>query len=114
MKKSTVTTLKKLGVPPHLLGHDYIGYAAELLTEDRSYLRRMTKALYPKIAEKFGTTAPRVERAIRHAIEVSVENITPDEYQEFYGNTVSPRKDKPVNSQFLAAVANMLEYPDPE
>lgn len=108
MKRSTATLLKKMGVPPHLIGYDYIGEGAELIHADRRYLRGVTTKLYPAIAKKFDTTPARVERGIRHAVETVFNNPLNNEAFEIFGSTIGT-KDKPVNSHFLAVVADLLE-----
>ena len=110
MNNSTKSLLKKCGIPPHLLGYEYAGAAIELIHADRKYLHSVTTSLYPRIAKKFNTTPSRVERAIRHAIEVAfTNNISPDNIEEVFGNTISLEVGKPTNAQFLATLADMLD-----
>lgn len=109
MKKSTQIVLKKCAVPPHLLGYDYLGEAAELVRADRSYLRGITSKLYPAIAKKLGTTKTAVERGIRHAVECAIDNLTPGEIKEIFGNTIRYDKGKHTNAHFIAVVAELLE-----
>ena len=99
--------IRKLGVPAHVKGYNYIRTAILLAIQDVTMLDQITKILYPTIARKFNTTPSRVERAIRHAIEVCWmrENVTVR--QEIFGFTVSG-KCKPTNSEFIALLADML------
>lgn len=100
--------MKMLGVPAHIKGYDYIREAIALVIKDRRVIGNITTELYPTIAEKFGTTPSCVERAIRHAIEVVFERGDLDILLEEFGNTFSPSKGKPTNSEFIAQVANSL------
>ena len=96
--------LKELGVPPHLLGYDYIKFAILLIASDESYLRRITKGLYSDIAEKFQTTPSRVERAIRHCIEVSFNRAKAEKMEEIFSYTININTGKLTNSEFLAVL----------
>lgn len=110
MNNTTKSILKKCGIPPHIVGYEYIGEAIELIHADRKYLRYVTSLLYPGVAEKFNTTAAAVERAIRQAIEGAFKNnLTPDIIEEVFGNTIPHEKGKPTNVQFLAALAEMMD-----
>lgn len=104
--------LKKLGVPQNILGYKYARYGIELACEDPEQIDGMTKTLYPAIAKKFGTTPTRAERAIRHAVEVAFENGSIDAIEEFFGNSFSPMKGKPTNSQFIASIADFIRTQD--
>lgn len=110
MNKQIASTLKKAGIPPHILGYDYLGEAIELVLEDRNQLRLITKSLYPSIAKKFKTAPSRVERAIRHAIETSFINLGADEIEELFGNTFSAYTGRPTNSHFIAAMVELHRY----
>lgn len=101
--------LLELGVPDHLTGHPYIIQAVLLCVEDRTYIYNTTHGLYPKLAAQFGTTATRVERAIRHAIETAWNRVDLDVASQYFGNTVSISKGKPVNSEFIARIANVVK-----
>lgn len=109
MNKQTATILKKCGIQPHLLGYDYLGEAIEMVLEDRRNLRLITKAVYPQIAKKYDTAPSRVERAIRHAITRAFDSPLPGTVYEIFGNTIDPRTGKPTNSQFIAAVSELVE-----
>ena len=100
--------LKDLGIPAHLLGYRYLRYAILISLSDSTNLDSMTKILYPTIARKFGATPPKVERAIRHAIEVSMQSYDVSLYNELFSNTVRCTKEKPTNSQFIATIVDYL------
>lgn len=102
--------LRELGVPEHLLGYTYLVEAVLLVCSDSSYLRRVTLALYPELAEKFHTTASGVERGIRHAIETAWTRASLEAVQHYFGNTISPDRGKPVNSEFIARIASAIEW----
>ena len=110
MNKQTASILKKCGVPPHLLGYEYLGEALEMVLKDRNTLRQMTKILYPSIAKKFHTTPSRVERAIRNAVEASFNYLSCDTISEIFGNTIPADKGKTTNGHFIAAVVELVEY----
>lgn len=108
MKRCIHDILQELGVPANLKGHEALTIGIELVVQDPTYLNRgVTKRLYPEIAKRMSipTTASRVERAMRHAIEFIYDNTTPDVLQYYFGNTASLRKGKLTNSQFIAQVA---------
>ena len=96
--------LKEIGAPTHLLGYDYIKFAILLIAKDKSYLRQITKKLYPAIAEKFETTPSRVERAIRHCIEVSFNRAKAEKMEEIFSYTININTGKLTNSEFLAVL----------
>lgn len=100
--------MAELGCPDRLIGYDYAVYAIGLAVEDQKIMRRITSMLYPAIAQKFDTTANRVERAIRHLIDVAWSRGDPDTLEEYFGNTVDPNKGKPTNGEFLARMANII------
>lgn len=108
MNKQTQSILKKCGVPSHLLGYDYLGEAMEIIHADRSMIHAIVGKVYPAVAEKFGSTPSRVERAIRHAIEIAFNNLTPDEVKEIFGNTLR-YSYKATNSHFIAALVELME-----
>ncbi len=102
-------TLRTLGIAPKLSGYHYIRCAIELAIEDMSIMcNRVTKELYPKIAKKYNSIPTRVERCIRHAIEVSVCRGDMDLLEKIFGYTINADKGKPTNSEFIAAVADYL------
>ena len=112
MEKKIVKVLNKLGVPVHLKGYKYIVEAIALCYENTEI--RMSKELYIEIASRHNDKPSRVERAIRHAIEVTWSKIDEDVSQEIFGNSIDARKGKPVNTQFLKTVASYLKYNEVE
>ena len=100
--------LHEIGVPAHIKGYQYLREAIMLTVEDMDVINAVTKVLYPEVARKFGTTPSRVERAIRHAIEVAWDRGDVETLQRFFGYTVSGIKGKPTNSEFIAMIADHL------
>lgn len=100
--------LHELGMPAHLRGYDQARLAIELAVHDSSILHAVTTKLYPQVARAFGTTSSRVERAIRHAVEVAWDRGDIDTLQHYFGYTVSNTKGKPTNSEFIALIADKL------
>lgn len=107
-KPSVAEVLLDIGVPDALSGHRYLEYAIECAIVNPELLDRITKGLYPKVAERFHTTASRAERAIRHGIEVAWIRGDFDTLAKYFGNTVDANKGKPTNSEFIARIANFL------
>ena len=101
--------LLELGAPDHLLGHSYVVQAVLLVLHDRMYINNITFALYPQLAARFDTTASRVERAIRHLVEVTWDRGDLDVLMHYFGNTVSPQKGKPTNGEFIARLTNVVK-----
>ena len=97
-----------VGVPAHIKGYQYLREAIILVVNNIDVINQITKSLYPQIAQKFGTTPSRVERAIRHAIEVAWGRGEVDLMQNIFGYTVSATKGKPTNSEFIAMIADKL------
>ncbi|GAE91263.1 stage 0 sporulation two-component response regulator [Gracilibacillus boraciitolerans JCM 21714] len=100
--------IHEIGVPAHIKGYMYLREAITMVYNDIELLGSITKVLYPDIATKFNTTASRVERAIRHAIEVAWSRGNIDSISSLFGYTVSVSKAKPTNSEFIAMVADRL------
>ncbi len=100
--------MHQLGVPAHIKGYIYLREAIELVIKDIEYLGAVTKELYPSVAAKYNTTPSRVERAIRHAIEVSWDRGNINALNKYFGSTVSANSGKPTNSQFIAKIADKL------
>lgn len=100
--------LLEIGVSDNLLGYKYITRAVELLYNDDSYANNIFYSLYSAIATEFGTTASRVERGIRHALETAWDRGDMAFLEEIFGNTISLGKGKPTNSQFLTRAANII------
>ncbi|MDE6142216.1 MAG: response regulator [Bacilli bacterium] len=101
--------LHSLGIPSHIKGYTYIRDGIEMMFEDNSLVGSITKELYPTIAEHYSTTSSRVERAIRHAIEVSWVRGDYALMEEIFGNSVDYDRAKPTNSEFLATLADRLK-----
>ena len=100
--------LLELGAPDHLLGHPYVVQAILLVVQDQMYINNITFGLYPQLAANFDTTASRVERAIRHLIEVTWARGDWDVLNHYFGNTVSADRGKPTNGEFIARLANVV------
>ncbi|MTI65448.1 MAG: sporulation transcription factor Spo0A [Firmicutes bacterium] len=100
--------IHEIGVPAHIKGYLYLREAIGMVVENVELLSAVTKQLYPSIAEKFNTTPSRVERAIRHAIEVAWSRGKIDTINNLFGYTVHTDKGKPTNSEFIAMVADKL------
>lgn len=100
--------LHEIGVPAHIKGYQYLREAIALVVNDIELLSGITKELYPSIAQKFNTTPSRVERAIRHAIEVAWSRGRIDTINKFFGYTVHEQKGKPTNGEFIAMVADKI------
>lgn len=97
-----------VGIPAHIKGYAYLRDAISLVIDNLEYLNSVTKMLYPKIAEKYNTTPSRVERAIRHAIEVAWSRGKVDVLNDLFGYTINDEKGKPTNSEFIALIADKL------
>lgn len=101
--------LVELGLPTHILGHSYMITAIEKIIENPDYAAQITKKLYPVVAKIHNTTPSRVERALRHAIEVAWDRCNPDDIKFFFGNTISITKGKPTNSEFITRAAQIIQ-----
>ena len=101
--------IHEIGVPAHIKGYQYLREAIILAVNDMDVINAITKVLYPQVAKTFQTTPSRVERAIRHAIEVAWDRGDLDTLQRFFGYTVSNTKGKPTNSEFIALIADKLQ-----
>jgi len=100
--------IHELGVPAHIKGYQYLREAIIMVIKDIDVINQITKQLYPEIARKFRTTPSRVERAIRHAIEVAWARGQQDAVESIFGYTISAAKGKPTNSEFIAMIADKL------
>lgn len=112
LEMDVTNIIHEIGVPAHIKGYQYLRDAIILSVDDVEMLNSITKILYPTIAKKHQTTPSRVERAIRHAIEVAWSRGKMDTIDELFGYTVSNGKGKPTNSEFIALIADKirLEY----
>ena len=108
LQKSITNILHELGVPSHIKGYQYIRESISLVYERPEIVGGITKELYPEVAKKFNTTVSRVERAIRHAIEVSWNRGNWQLMEEIFGHSVDIDKAKPTNSEFIITVADKL------
>ncbi len=100
--------MHQMGIPAHVRGYQYIRDAILMVIEEMSLLGAVTKELYPAIAERYNTTPSRVERAIRHAIELAWDRGNVDLMTKFFGYTIDVERGKPTNSEFIAMVADRL------
>ncbi len=100
--------IHEIGVPAHIKGYQYLREAIILTIKDMDMINAVTKVLYPEVAKRYNTTPSRVERAIRHAIEVAWDRGDIETLQKFFGYTVSNIKGKPTNSEFIAMIADNL------
>lgn len=100
--------IHEIGVPAHIKGYQYLRSAIMIAVNDMDILNSITKQLYPTIAEMYGTTSSRVERAIRHAIEVAWGRGNVETINDMFGYTVSAGKGKPTNSEFVALIADKI------
>lgn len=100
--------LRELGIPAHIKGYQYLRDAISMVVRDREMMEAVTKILYPEIAKKNYTSSSRVERAIRHAIEVAWGRGSLEVIDELFGYTISTGKGKPTNSEFIALIADKI------
>lgn len=108
LQKSISKLLHELGMPAHIKGYQYIREAISMVYDNPEIIGGITKELYPELAIKFDTTVSRVERAIRHAIEVSWNRGNWDLMEDVFGHSVDIDKAKPTNSEFIVTVADKL------
>ncbi|MDD6270328.1 MAG: sporulation transcription factor Spo0A [Oscillospiraceae bacterium] len=100
--------IHQLGVPAHIKGYQYLRTAILMAIDDSELLESITKLLYPTVAKKYETTSSRVERAIRHAIEIAWDRGNIETLNSFFGYTVNTCKGKPTNSEFIALITDKL------
>ena len=100
--------IHQIGVPAHIKGYQYLRTAILLTVKDSDIINSVTKVLYPSVAKKYATTTSRVERAIRHAIEVAWDRGDVDTLNSYFGYTVQQGRGKPTNSEFIAMIADNL------
>ncbi|MBP3420784.1 MAG: sporulation transcription factor Spo0A [Lachnospiraceae bacterium] len=108
LEKDVTDMIHELGVPAHIKGYQYLREAIMMSVEDMDMLNSITKVLYPTIAKKFQTTPSRVERAIRHAIEVAWSRGRMETLDALFGYTINHGKGKPTNSEFIALIADKI------
>ena len=100
--------IHEVGVPAHIKGYQYLREAIMMVVNDIEVINQITKTLYPQIAKKYNTTPSRVERAIRHAIEVAWGRGQQEVVENIFGYTISAAKGKPTNSEFIAMISDKL------
>lgn len=108
LEEMVTAIIHEIGVPAHIKGYQYVREAIIITVEDMELIDSITKVLYPRVAKQYHTTPSRVERAIRHAIEVAWDRGDLDTLQKFFGYTVSNAKGKPTNSEFIAMISDRV------
>lgn len=108
LEKDVTNMIHEIGVPAHIKGYQYLREAIMMSVEDVEMLGSITKILYPTIAAKYQTTPSRVERAIRHAIEVAWSRGKMETLDSLFGYTINTGKGKPTNSEFIALIADKI------
>lgn len=108
LEKDVTDMIHEIGVPAHIKGYQYLREAIMVSVEDIEMLNSITKILYPSIAKRFQTTPSRVERAIRHAIEVAWGRGKMETLDALFGYTINTGKGKPTNSEFIALIADKI------
>lgn len=114
LEQDVTQMLHEIGIPAHIKGYQYLRDAIAISVQEQDMLTSVTKILYPDIAKKHHTTPSRVERAIRHAIEVAWDRGDLETLQKYFGYTVSNVKGKPTNSEFIAMIADRLQLQQKE
>lgn len=109
LEKEITNIMHDIGVPAHIRGHQYLREAIMLSIHNQDLLGAVTKTLYPSVAVTYNTTPSRVERAIRHAIEVAWSRGRLDTLQNVFGYTINVTKGKPTNSEFIAMIADKMK-----
>lgn len=108
LERDVTDMIHEIGVPAHIKGYQYLREAIMMSVEDPDMLGSITKVLYPTIARKYQTTSSRVERAIRHAIEVAWNRGRMETLDAMFGYTINTGKGKPTNSEFIALIADKI------
>ncbi len=108
LERDVTGMIHEIGVPAHIKGYQYLREAIMMSVEDVEMLGSITKILYPTIAAKYQTTPSRVERAIRHAIEVAWSRGKMETLDSLFGYTINTGKGKPTNSEFIALIADKI------
>lgn len=108
LEERVTEIIHEIGVPAHIKGYQYLREAIIMSVNDMEMLNSITKILYPEIAKKYQTTSSRVERAIRHAIEVAWSRGKMDTIDELFGYTINNGKGKPTNSEFIALITDKM------
>lgn len=108
METQVTDVIHQIGVPAHIKGYQYLRTAIMMTIENTDLINSITKELYPSVAKTYGTTSSRVERAIRHAIEVAWDRGDVDVINSYFGYTVQSTRGKPTNSEFIALISDKL------
>lgn len=108
IETQVTSIIHKIGVPAHIKGYQYLRTAIMMTIENSELINSVTKILYPTVAKKYQTTSSRVERAIRHAIEVAWDRGDLDTLNAYFGYTIQNERGKPTNSEFIAMIADNL------
>ena len=108
MEAQVTKIIHQIGIPAHIKGYQYLRSAILMAIDDHDVINSVTKILYPGITKKFQTTTSRVERAIRHAIEVAWDRGDVDVLTSYFGYTVNTSRGKPTNSEFIAMIADNM------
>ena len=108
LEKSVTGIIHDVGVPAHIKGYQYLRSSIIMAVSDLDIINSITKQLYPTVAKEYQTTAQRVERAIRHAIEVAWGRGSDDKIKELFGYSIVNGKTKPTNSEFIALIADKI------
>ena len=108
LEADVTAIIHEVGVPAHIKGYQYVREAIIIAVQDMDVINAVTKVLYPEVAKRFHTTPSRVERAIRHAIEVAWDRGDLETLQGYFGYTVNSAKGKPTNSEFIAMIADRI------
>ena len=108
LESQVTKIIHQIGIPAHIKGYQYLRCAILMTIEDNEIINSVTKILYPSVAKKYATTTSRVERAIRHAIEVAWDRGDIDTLNGYFGYTIQNSRGKPTNSEFIAMIADNL------
>ena len=108
LETQVTKVIHQIGVPAHIKGYQYLRTAIMMTVNDNDIINSVTKILYPTVAKRYGTTSSRVERAIRHAIEVAWDRGDVDILNAYFGYTIQNNRGKPTNSEFIAMIADNL------
>ena len=108
LQRQVTEVIHEVGVPAHIKGYQYVREAIIIAVQDMEVINAVTKVLYPEVAKRYNTTPSRVERAVRHAIEVAWDRGDLETLQSYFGYTVSNTKGKPTNSEFIAMIADKI------
>lgn len=108
LEREVTAVIHEVGVPAHIKGYQYVREAIVIAVQDMDVINAVTKVLYLEVARRYSTTPSRVERAVRHAIEVAWDRGDLETLQRYFGYTVSNTKGKPTNSEFIAMIADRI------